>query len=70
MHPPYYTPENRDAKDLESFDKLYLYEIKTGAVTPVTYKVNENGEYEVYFEDGRLVFTIWNGPDGCGYVRW
>ena len=70
VHPPYYTPENRDAKDLESFDKLYLYEIKTGAVTPVTYKVNENGEYEVYFEDGRLVFTIWNGPDGCGYVRW
>ena len=39
-------------------------------MTPVTYKENENGDYEVYFTDGRLVFTIWRGPDGCGYVRW
>lgn len=70
VHPPYYTPEDYEAKKLSNFDQLFLYNFTDGTMTPVTYKENENGDYEVYFTDGRLVFTIWRGPDGCGYVRW
>ena len=70
VKPPYYTPETFDAKKLSNFDRLYLYDFNTGALTPVTYTELENGDYEVRFEDGMLVFTIWRGPDGCGYVRW
>ena len=62
--------EDYEAKKLSNFDQLYLYNFTDGTMTPVTYKENENGDYEVYFTDGRLVFTIWRGPDGCGYVRW
>ncbi len=70
VHPPYSTPETAEAKRLTNFDKLYFYEIETGGVTEVTYQETPEGNFEVYLPDGRLLFTIWYGPDGCGYVRW